>query len=282
MKKFNKKLKDVDYSFNTLSKDDQDIVGKKYIDSKIDLLRKNINIGLMFKITKNVIFELFSPSEKIELIERFLVDTDFSFGEEKIKIPASLNLISEIIFDMDFVQAGLFRVNTTKQKIQTAISLLYDIIENRVDFNTGKQIFQKNFDMIDCCELYKELLRTFNTSIIPKAFLTALLKISEIENKEDKISCIKAIYYSLPATNRMILESNVFFCYQIVEATKNLETKAQQLDLNGLAIVMMPNLFLEEDRGVDIDKILILVDFTKFLYNNFKQIMVYDPSLLEQ
>ncbi|KAL6121721.1 hypothetical protein NUSPORA_01306 [Nucleospora cyclopteri] len=254
---------------NGMNYDEDTHYTQSYLKKNSGIINKYFGFIGSRRIKKSYFWSIFYEISEIQVYEKNLTCTKFKFCEENIYIPKTLDLISETILSKKFDKNGLFRVNSTKQRLRTASALLYDIVEQRVNVTKGKQLLDKNFDLIDCCELYKELLRSFNTTIIPKSYIDLIVRISDISNIDDKIICCKAIYYSLPKNNRSILESNIFVCYKICEKMEKSKTHLQQMDLDGISIVMMPNLFLEKDQDIEIEKVLVLVEFCKYFYSNF-------------
>lgn len=218
--------------------------------------------------------------------------TNNILNNNNIVVPKHFNLISDIILNKPFDQNGLFSVNSTKQRLRTANSLLQDIVEHKVSEEKGKELFDRNFDLIDSCEVYKTLLRSFNCCIIPNGYINIIIKINSIHDNiinnnnnndnitDDKLILTKAMYYSLPFNNRNILESNVMLCYKICLKTSQMENKEKQMDLDGISIVMMPNLFLKKDKDIEIEKVLELVSFCKYFYKAFPEVCGIEEKYL--
>ena len=263
-------------TFNSLSKNDQIKERNDFINKHSDILSKHIGYFNGKKLKSTFWWDLVFTTEEIIIAHRNETICKFSFSEEGVSTPKQFDLIGKIIINKKFDQNGLFRVNSTKQRLRTANSLLQDIIEERVNEEKGLELFNKNFDLIDCCELYKVLLRSFNTTIIPNTFINIILKINEIEDENNKKICTKAMYYALPNNNRMILESNVMLCYRICVKTSTMTNADKQMDLDGMSIVMMPNLFLMKDQDIEIERVLDLVEFCKYFYRIFPEICKVD------
>ncbi|ORD99179.1 hypothetical protein A0H76_1282 [Hepatospora eriocheir] len=265
--------------FNSFNDDQQKVIRELFFRDQKKVITEVIgsfNYGVLFPSSFGACFR--SDNGAIEVVDKDLVSTNFRFSDNILEVPAQIDLLCRIIFTKKFNQKGLFKVNTVADKMKTARTLLYDILEGRVSEETGIGLFDKNFDLIDCCELYKLLLRSFNKTVIPLSFIKPIIEASKETDLEKKMIASKAIFYSLPTHNRKILESNIFLCYKICQITHSQENVKEQLDLDGLAIVMMPNLFLENENDFEIDSIIQLVSFAKFLFANIFDIMDFDEK----
>lgn len=264
--------------FNSINSIQQQKYLKHFNSQNLSILKKYFGFCFINKINGNFLGTFFFNPEEIIIPEVNSISTDLRFSKDSFIIPKNINLISKIILKKKFDQDGVFRVNSTIQRLKTANSLLQDIVEERVNIDTGLELFDKNFDLIDSCELYKNLLRSFNTTVISNKYINMIMAIDQISDENTKLICTKAMYYSLPHNNRCILESNVYLCYEICLRINKMPENDKQMDLDGIAIVMTPNLILKKDEDIKIEKVLVLVNFCKYFYKNFPQICKLDDN----
>lgn len=264
--------------FNSIDSIQQQKYLEQFSNKNSSILKKHFGFYFINKINGNFLGNFLFNPEEIIIPKVNSTSTNFRFSKDSFTIPKNINLINEIILKKQFDQDGVFRVNSTIQRLKTANSLLQDIVEERVNIDTGLELFDKNFDLIDSCELYKNLLRSFNTTVISNKYIDMIMVIDQISDENTKLICTKAMYYSLPHSNRCILESNVYLCYEICLRINEMPENDKQMDLDGMAIVMTPNLILKKDEDIKIEKVLVLVNFCKYFYKNFPQICKIDDD----
>lgn len=265
-------------TINDLPIDEQEIYITKFINKNSKIIKKNLGFMMPVKLRKGIVGSMIMKIPEIITIERYMVLSDQRFSEGAILIPKSIHTAGNLILEKDFKQKGIFRVNSTKSRLRAAKTLLYEIVEERIDYEKGKRLFHKNFDLIDAAEIYKQLLREFNTTIVPEELLPMILKAQSITDAKEKEICTAALLFYLPYSNRKILESHVFMCYSIVEKVQERKMENFHMDISGISSVMMPNIFLKSSKNVAISDVLALVSFTKFLFREFKELIKIKPE----
>ncbi|KAI5152512.1 hypothetical protein ENBRE01_2886 [Enteropsectra breve] len=256
-------------TINDLKPEDQEQYRKKFINDSRETIKKHLGFLAAQKLKHSYIGELFLCAEEIEYKEAYLMHTDLSYTTDGLEIPGCLVVMGKILEDVNMSKGGVFRVNSTEARIKLVRTLVFDIVEKRVTMEDGLGKFKTDFSAIDAAEVFKKLLRSFNITVVPEVYLPLILEIQKIENEDEKKVCTRAFLLSLPPMNRCILENCVFLCYLILEKLKNEDQKEQHMDIDGVSVVMMPNLFLKSEKNEAIENILALVDFTKFIFKNF-------------
>lgn len=260
-------------SINDLSVDEQKSYITEYINENAGVISKNLGWLMPTKLKQNFIGSSLLKVHAIKSHARFMIRSNLSFSENPLEIPSNLHIIGEIILEKDFSQKGIFRINSTRARVRAAKTLLYDIMEKRIEIEKGKELFHKNFDLIDAAETYKQLLRGFNSTIISESYIPIILKIEKILDPEEKMICTRALIYSLPFLNRKILENHIYICYSIIEKIQSQGHPDEQMDIAGISSVMMPNIILKSKQNIAISEVLILVPFTKYLFLEFKNLI---------
>jgi RhoGAP domain len=251
-------------------------VRRRFVDQHKEVINKNLGSFASDKLKQNLLGSVLMHVEEIHIKKDYMQSTKLRFSKNKIEIPKNLEILGDMIYGSETIQKGIFRINSTKARVRAATTLLYDMVEMRVDESKGKSMFKKNFDLIDTCETYKQLLKTFNTRIIPKNFIPMILAIEKIQNYEEKIVCTKAFVYLIPTLNRKILENTIFLAHTIAEKSKRFKQENHQMDIEGISTVMMPNIILGYDVPSDMNFVLTLVGFNKFIFKEFKNLIKID------
>lgn len=255
-------------------KEEKDIFTEQYWGT----MRKYLGFMGALKLRQGFIGKLLLRVPEIKFNTRYLIGTKIGFSLKPIKIPGNLAIASEMLLQRPFINRGVFRINSTEQRLKDAKSLLFDLSEERVMVEYGKEILDKNFDPIDIAEAYKQMLRGFNTTVIPLTMVPIIKKIQNIANNEDKLCCTKAFLYALPPLNRRILENDVYLCYAVMGRMQMGITKKEHMGMDGMGVVMMPNLFMKTEAQLAIADVLLLVEFSKYLFKNFKELISSSSS----
>ncbi|ELA41358.1 uncharacterized protein VICG_01599 [Vittaforma corneae ATCC 50505] len=215
---------------------------------------------------------VFRRLSTIRVSEYDMRPSHFRFSEHHLLIPGILHLASELLLGDTLEKTQIFRVNSTRQKIIDLMELLRRISASELSKQQGMTRLRAAFDVIDIAAVYKFLFSTFEDPVIPRQMIDIAIKIEQIQDEDDKMACTKAFIWSLPYTNRKILENCVYVCAKTTSKLKKLDS-SKKLSLPGLAVIMMPNLIkphLNEPNWMGIKH---LSNFVCYIFEHFKELI---------
>lgn len=195
----------------------------------------------------------------------------YRFSKKMVKIPNTMEIITDLLLKTEIDISGIFRINSTAERITSVVNIMSQICDNTLSKEKGELQIRENFDVVDLSETYKAEYKLLNTSVIPTQMQKIAIKINDIKDDEDKKTCTAAFLYGLPQTNRNILESCVFVC-KIIEKKLDLINSKEKLNMAGLAAVMMPNLVRPDMNTLDYDALAHLSEFIRYIFENFEEL----------
>jgi hypothetical protein len=84
---------------------------------------------------------------------------------------------------------------------------------------------------------------------------------------------------SLPKFNRHVLEATIYFLYLIHDvATNGGKEHENNMNMEGISTVMMPNILLKHTNEVGLEEVPILVKFMVDFISNFPMITRQNPT----
>ncbi|KAI5169807.1 hypothetical protein PAEPH01_1014 [Pancytospora epiphaga] len=255
-------------TMSDLEEGEEDECKRGYIEAHKNIMLKHLGYSIFIFLRQGIFYRLLFPVESINCHSRFLRESPLSYSNKPLFIPGWLECAMRMLFIKDLRQHGIFRVNSTIQRVKDVQSIVNDIVEGRMEEHRGIRMLINNFDTIDIAETYKQLLRSFNTTVISYKYFSTIKAIQKIENESEKVICTRAFLYSLPSLNRAILESNARLVHILVAKMKY-ELNNKQMNLEGMSKVMMPCLMLKSDDNIAIEDILVFAEFIHFLLKNF-------------
>lgn len=207
------------------------------------------------------------------------VYTDLRYGLKSIFVPIDFYTLTETVLSLDCQVRGIFRVKNSVVTVEECISMLEEEIRNRTKFEDIRNRLAENFSVIDLTTAFKALVRNYEYSVIPENFLTIVFKMGNIDNKYDRMVVFHYFFISLPKFNRYLLEATIYFLYLIHDiATNNGKDYVNNMNMEGISTVMMPNLLLKDIKNVSLNKVPILVKFMKEFILNFPLIIKLNPN----
>ncbi|WUR04817.1 Rho-type GTPase-activating protein [Vairimorpha necatrix] len=258
-------------TINDLEEDDISIYKTSYIRENQDLINKHLTSWEISILNQTILASIFAPLHTVERKSRlkFWRPTEFHFGKSILYVPVNYYVITDIIDTFDVDVDGLFHGKNLAGRVQSCINMLeYEISERTPLINVRDKITE-NFNIYDMTMAFKEILGNYENTIIPKNTLPIIMKISEIPEIENRLILYHYLYISLPKFNRYLLESAIYFIYRLHDHKIN---KMYQINMEGIATLMMPHLLLKKNEHLTLDEIYKLVKFTKELILNFKTI----------
>ena len=197
----------------------------------------------------------------------------FKFGRGRIFVPLEFVALMEVMLKKDCKAIGLFRKPSCIVDSRESQSVLVNAVEEGDSLDT----ILKKLDMYDPTILsgnFKYILSSSPCTIFPPKFLNSILKITAIENEEEKYVLSKYILLKMPKSNRSILEAITKF-FEIVHdiTTSGGVNYVGNLDLKGYGTVIMPNLFLCNEKTVSVRDLTDLADYAGYLIINFKNLV---------
>lgn len=229
----------------------------------------------LHKLKHTFISKFFKRANEVDMPPELLERSEFRFSTSKIIIPKSMNLVCKLLTEAEQTHSGVFRVNSVPENINSFISVVDAISTDKIHLSLGLKMIGCAFDSIDIAEAYKVLFRKCGSSIIPTSFLHMASRMADAKSDEHKKICCRAILFGLPKQNRMILENCIYICTFISAKLAKTATK-MHLDLNGLAVVMTPNLINFNIEDLEFDLVKKLSEFILFTFENFQEIFVVD------
>lgn len=261
-------------TINDLDEDSQKKYRIVYIQKHSELIRSTFGILDKAMLQYDWVSSLLMNIEEVFTNRESFSESSVRASRNKISIPSCLHYLVDMLLEMDFGQRGIFRINSTDGRVQALKAVIFDVVEARMSWADGRRTILADFDAVDVAETYKSLLRTFNTTVIPKTLIPLIGKISKAKDHEAKMASTHAFLCLLPFSNRKILENNVCLCREIVRRTLAAGAEKHQMNMDGMSTVMMPCLFLKSEKDVALEDILMLVEFTKFLFREFDELIV--------
>lgn len=267
-------------TINDLADGEADKERLLFIKKNSATIRKYLGVFGIIKLKKGFFARMFMRIPEIEFNKRYMSSTEVCFSQKQIYIPSTLAIASEMLLARPVIDKGVFRINSTQQRLKDAKSLLFDLAAQGggTVVERGREILDENFDPIDIAEAYKQIIRGFNITVIPETLIPLIKRIEAIVNEKEKKRCTKALLYALPSINRQILENDVYLCYALLERMKRDKSNKEQMGIEGMGVVMMPNLFMKYDANLGIADVLVLVEFSKFLFKNFRELIVSETK----
>lgn len=259
-------------TINDMLEDEQSRIKIEFINSHREILSKYIACMEISTLKQSLLGRTFRKLHEIKISEYDMMPSHFRFSEHHLLVPATLHLASELLIGDSFEKTQIFRVNSTKQKIEDLAELIRKIAAAELSRQQGMARLNANFDVIDIAAVYKFLFSAFEHPVIPQQMVEMAVKMEQIQNEDDKMVCTKAFILSLPYTNRKILENCVYVCAKVTSKLKKTDT-SKKLNLAGLAVIMMPNLIRPQFSEPDWMGIKQLSSFTCYVFENFKDLI---------
>lgn len=264
-----------------------DLDDKESIEYKNNYYKDNVNIirtyltNLDLQILNHTfIGKLFSCNKyDAKMNSELWVYTDLRYGLKSIFVPIDFFTLTETVLSLDCEVCGIFRVKNSVTTVEECISMLEEEIKNRTNFEDIRNRLAENFSVIDLTTAFKALVRNYEYSVIPDNFIDLIYKMGDIESKYDRMIVFHYFFVSLPKFNRYLLEATIYFLYLIHDiATKNGKDYNNNMNMEGISTVMMPNLLLKDIKNVSLNKVPILVKFMKEFILNFPLIVKLNPN----
>jgi len=247
---------------------------EEFIRNNYTVIRQYLGFFMPMKLERTIFGSWLLKVERIQFREDFMGVTTVCFSSKGLLIPKPLVIVGEVLKSLSFTSSGIFRENSTDTRLSAIKTFIWDITEGKITMKDGITKFIKNYDSVDAAETYKQVLRSFNTSVISVEYFPLLVNIQGIEDTTHKFLCVRAFLFSLPELNRRILEHAIYVCHLIVEKLENLKPAKKHLDIDGIAVVMMPIIFLRKKEDLSMENVLVIVEFTKYLFKNFVKLIV--------
>ncbi|KAI4291163.1 hypothetical protein PAPHI01_0437 [Pancytospora philotis] len=240
-----------------------------------EIIDRNLGSSAFYELKGGLFSFLRRSSDEIKIPEERTAQTEISYSTKPFSAPADLDYLIKIFFKMDLGVSGIFRVNSTSERIENTIKLLNDVIAGKLSLEADYSTFTDNFDIIDIAETYKYILRNMETSVVPSRFLPMAKKINTIADPVYKRVCACFWVYALPAMNRRVLELNSRFATLFIEEIEKrvASGKPTQLNMSGLSRIMMPCLMCVGGQDIAIEDVMALAEFTNYLLTNFRALV---------
>lgn len=258
-------------TINDLCTQDQVRTRKKYINSNYYTIKKYIGFFDRERLKSSCIGVLFQGNRETSFNEGFLVRSMCCYSQDGIDIPVQLDLVTQAFRRSNLKVNGIFRVNSVFEILQRFEDIVQRVARRELSREEGLATIMARFDVLDIAESYKATFKIFSPPIIPTSFVGIAAAISGIEDINDRKICTKAFVYGLPSQNRKLLENCVFICnylYNDLQSQRN----TRQMNLLGISMSMMPNLFRPRQYVNDVVALKKMSDFLLFVFLHYRYV----------
>lgn len=256
-----------------------DLAWKELCDARMEHIEKNRMVLLEYMgwiemafLKQSFFGRIFMSIPEIKINECDRTLSNLRFSKNPISVPKILDFVSQLLVKNNLQVGGIFRVNSTKKRVETVIEIVKNIVDAKLPIRQGLDQLDRDFNIIDLAESYKALLKSLGSPIIPKKMIKMAIKVQKIENPDHKKTCVKAMIFSLPLSNRMVLENCIYVNSKISAKLRTIEAQ-DKMNLEGLAIVMMPSLIHPGAPDVYYADIKGLSDFVCYVFENFEDLL---------
>lgn len=239
---------------------------EKFMNENSKIINKHLSISKRFRQALSRKMKCFdSQDEEFLRKETKFCYTRICLGQNKVLVPIEFNCMMEAILTKNMSESGLFRKSTSFINLERCLGFINDTDTYQM---YKLDIINKlvSFDIITLTAAFKKLFDNFKTTVIPQQYIDMLLGISKIDDMFDKVVLLKYIIYSIPKSNRNILDSITQFFSLIQYLITSPELVViSNMDMHGFAVVIMPKVLLCSKSKVDLKMVNDLVDVMEFI-----------------
>jgi hypothetical protein len=254
---------------------------KEYFISNENVIRKYFGYLDLAKLNQTFLGKFIFPIDKLAKDgSNFWVSSGLKYGKKNLFVPVDFYTLTETVLSLDVRVGGIFRVRNSLVTVKECVDMLEAEISNRSFFSEIRDRLAENFNVIDLTTAFKEVVRNYKHTTIPENLLGIVLKLSHIDDEVDRLVLYHYFYLSLPKFNRHLLEAIIFFLYLIHDiATDDGANYEDNMNMEGISTVMMPNLLLKNYNDIGLEQVPLLVNFMKEFILNFPKIVSQNPRL---
>ncbi len=266
-------------TYNDLSVKESHHYLKSFSSKYLTVLNRNFGFFLRLKLNGYNWFSMNIDDIDVNDIDMRYSKIKYSMNE--LLIPWNIKYLLDVLFSKSIKYEGLFRHNSNSKRLKALDNDLNLLLNSSHDkYNDIMNNIVSNYSDIDLIEKYKKILRSFNTSIFSSKLEKYIFLIDKINNEEEKLICCKAIFYKLGIKSRHIIENCVKLCFILLNDIEVNGIKKNTLDIDGICIVIMPCLFQGYNNTLEIKEPSVYINFLKFLFKNFENIISLEEDLL--
>lgn len=267
-------------TINDLEDDEYMSYKKEYYESNKILIAKYFNYIDLAKLQQNFWGRTFFPmADLAKDKDVFWVSSTLKYGMKNVFVPIDFYTLTETVLTLDCRVRGIFRVRNSMITVKECVNMLEVELKNRTSFKDIRNKLAENFNVIDLTTAFKEITRNYKTTVIPDSCLKLIFKCFNTTEKSERLVLYHYFYVSLPKFNRHVLEATIYFLYLIHDiATNGGKEYENNMNMEGISTVMMPNLLLKKNNDVSLDQVPILVDFMVEFIANFPTIIKQNPT----
>lgn len=210
------------------------------------------------------------------------VATRMSYGRDAdLLVPRNFYILTEAVLSLDCRVSGIFRVRNSMITVKECVNTLNKCVKRSMSYEEARDLLVGKFNVIDLTTAFKEIIREYSTTIIPDNLIDVMFKISKVCCKKEQIALCQMLFISMPKPNRHILEATIYFLYVIHDiATDKGTNYRDNMNMEGISTIMMPNLILKPHNELDLEQVGVLVNFMKVFFENFRAIIQVDENVL--
>ncbi|KAF9761837.1 Rho-GTPase-activating protein LRG1 [Nosema granulosis] len=267
-------------TINDLEEDEYLSYREEYYNTNKELIKKYLNLFDTVQLKQNFWGRtFFHMSDLADDKDVFWVSSSLKYGMKNVFVPIDFYTLTETVLTLDCRVRGIFRVRNSMITVKECVNMLEVELKNRTSFKDIRNKLAENFNVIDLTTAFKEITRNYKTTVIPENCLKIIFKCFDTKDKAERLILYHYLYISLPKFNRHILEATIYFLYLIHDlATNGGKEYENNMNMEGISTVMMPNLILKENNNVSLDQVPLLVEFMVEFIANFPNITKQNPT----
>lgn len=270
-------------TINGLGDCDFEIYKENFFNHYDGLIKKHFGPLERFKLKQGRLARVFFGHEPLKLSCKFeWVATRLNYGKDgELFVPRNFYILTETVLSLDCRVGGVFRVRNSMMTVKECVKVLNMCVEKNLSYEEARDLLVQDFNVIDLTTAFKEIIREYSTTIIPDDLIDVMSKISKVEDREKQIVLCQMLFISIPKPNRHVLEATIYFLYVIHDiATDRGVNYRNNMSMEGISTIMMPNLILKPHNELDLEQVGVLVNFMKVFFENFGTIIQLDEDVL--
>ncbi|KAL0266029.1 UNVERIFIED_CONTAM: hypothetical protein PYX00_011746 [Menopon gallinae] len=261
-------------SMNDYTEEEIKSIARRYYKNNKGVICKHLGLYTRKCELEDGILSFFCERyRKQSHIERKLVECRFKFGKGSVLVPMEFVALMEVMLKKNCKDIGLFRKPSCVADSQESLNVLIRSVERGDSLETILRKLNR-YNPTILSGNFKYALSNFPCTIFPPKFLNSVLKITTVEDEEEKYILSKYILLKMPRVNRSILEAITKFFEIVHDITTNGGVNyVGNLDLRGYGTVIMPDLFLSSEKNLSFRDLTDLAEYAGYLIVNFKKLI---------
>lgn len=272
-------------TFNDLLPNESDYYKNLFLNKHKNIIKKHFGWFCTYKLGDGF-FHFFTLNlTEIDVEESKMIKSDLKYSLYDLDIPVVINTPIKMLMNMNYMYEGLFRLCGSSKRLNELELEIYELTNSQGEkYDKLYSKIVKNSTELDLVEVYKRLMRSFNTSVLGDKLIDYFIKIEKVKDDVEKLICCQAVFYVIKKKNRHLLEHAIRLCMKIHTDVKNNKDSLnikKHLNVNGFCMTMLPTFFIKVNSTWILSDPKIFISVLEFFFNNFRKIIVLDRTLLE-